>query len=340
LFWISPLAAVHTDRLISGNWDYSSMTFAYPHPLRSHYEISVSPEPRDEPLEDWQQRLYTEIQPEQAFVGAWAQQFLPAEETQVPRLALRLKGIFEEQFAYSLSIENHGDETPLRTFLFDHREGHCELFASAAVLIFRAKGIPARLVTGFLLPEMDREAGYYHVTQASAHAWVEVYFDQKWQVFDPTPASPLAQDQSFFSRQLSRWQLMFQLFFMNWDGLAQQEAFSLAWVWLKTRPWSMFLWLGMALVLGVLLMRLGRRPTEEERFLAQMRQRFGDRLPGETWQAFLKRTVQDPLLRSALGQWLALLQTRRYSREKGDIQTKEVRCARQRAQALLGRRPL
>lgn len=79
---------------------------------------------------------------------------------------------------------------PVLKFLFYTRAGHCELFASAAVLMLRACGIPARYVTGFVCTERH-PAGFYYAADFHAHAWAEAYDSQnrRWVPLDPTPAS-------------------------------------------------------------------------------------------------------------------------------------------------------
>lgn len=60
-------------------------------------------------------------------------------------------------------------------FLTEAREGYCVHFATAATALYRALGIPARLVSGFVV---ETEAGaWVSVTGKHAHAWVEVYLD-------------------------------------------------------------------------------------------------------------------------------------------------------------------
>lgn len=61
-------------------------------------------------------------------------------------------------------------------FLTVTKEGYCQHFASAATLMFRAFGIPARYTVGFM--SMSR-ADYQEVeiTGQNAHAWVEIYLD-------------------------------------------------------------------------------------------------------------------------------------------------------------------
>lgn len=87
-------------------------------------------------------------------------------------------------------------------FLFEIREGYCDYFSTAMVVMARTLGIPARWVKGFapgsyimdvpgLLPEellLDPTgAGTYTVRNADAHSWVEVYFQGfGWIPFEPT----------------------------------------------------------------------------------------------------------------------------------------------------------
>ena len=76
-------------------------------------------------------------------------------------------------------------------FLQQSRQGYCVHFASAAVLLLRTVGIPARYVTGYAV---SGEAGQWNpVTEDDAHAWVEYYVDGLgWRPLDPTPASRTA----------------------------------------------------------------------------------------------------------------------------------------------------
>ncbi|MBY0010619.1 transglutaminase-like domain-containing protein, partial [Paenibacillus typhae] len=76
-------------------------------------------------------------------------------------------------------------------FLFTAKQGYCVHFASAMTVLLRSSGIPARYVQGYGPGTPER--GRYLVTQADAHAWVEVYFPGAgWVAFDPTPGAGLA----------------------------------------------------------------------------------------------------------------------------------------------------
>ncbi len=70
------------------------------------------------------------------------------------------------------------------TFLFDTREGYCVQFASAAVMLLRSMGIPARYAEGYIADTYARTQGddaaaryTSTVRDYNAHAWIEVYYD-------------------------------------------------------------------------------------------------------------------------------------------------------------------
>ncbi len=72
-------------------------------------------------------------------------------------------------------------------FLFETRLGFCEHYASAFVVLMRAVGIPARVVTGYQGGEVNPVDGYLTVRQSDAHAWAEVWLPGRgWKRVDPT----------------------------------------------------------------------------------------------------------------------------------------------------------
>ena len=74
-------------------------------------------------------------------------------------------------------------------FWFDRKEGFCEHIASSFVLLMRALGVPARIVTGYQGGEVNSVDGYWTVRQSDAHAWSEVWLaGQGWVRVDPTSA--------------------------------------------------------------------------------------------------------------------------------------------------------
>lgn len=74
-------------------------------------------------------------------------------------------------------------------FWFDTKAGFCEHISSAFVILLRAAGVPARIVTGFQGGERNPVDGYWVVRNADAHAWAEVWYaDRGWVRVDPTGA--------------------------------------------------------------------------------------------------------------------------------------------------------
>jgi transglutaminase-like putative cysteine protease len=92
-------------------------------------------------------------------------------------------------------------------FLFDLKQGFCNYYASAEVILLRSIGIPARMAVGYArgeasIPEDALRVGgsrpsfegdvppqrlTYTVRQRDAHAWPEVYFPEYgWVEFEPT----------------------------------------------------------------------------------------------------------------------------------------------------------
>lgn len=92
-----------------------------------------------------------------------------------------------EPFVYTLSPPTLG-ANGLDQFLFETRRGFCEHYASAFVVLLRAAGVPARVVTGYQGGEMNPRGNYMIVRQSDAHAWAEVLLDNRWQRYDPTAA--------------------------------------------------------------------------------------------------------------------------------------------------------
>ena len=109
----------------------------------------------------------------------------------------------EDDYDKALAIENWirdnctytqtpGDAPGDRDFLsyfLETREGYCTYYATAMTLMARMAGLPARYVTGYGLKQADRvkDTTSYVATNATAHAWSQVYFyGVGWVDFDPT----------------------------------------------------------------------------------------------------------------------------------------------------------
>jgi len=94
----------------------------------------------------------------------------------------------QQPYVYTLNPAPLGRDG-MDDFLFDTREGYCEHYASAFVLLMRAAGVPARVVTGYQGGLRNRLGDYLLVRQSDAHAWAEVWIeDRGWIMVDPTAA--------------------------------------------------------------------------------------------------------------------------------------------------------
>ena len=72
-------------------------------------------------------------------------------------------------------------------FLTESRRGYCMHFATAATLMLRALGVPARYVAGYVADVPS--SGHVNVPDSAAHAWVEIYLaGYGWEPVEVTPA--------------------------------------------------------------------------------------------------------------------------------------------------------
>lgn len=78
----------------------------------------------------------------------------------------------------------------VRWFLEESDTGYCTHYASAATVLLRALGVPARLVSGYTVRVVQGVPTT--VTADKAHAWVEYLDPQRgWTVLDPTPGEAI-----------------------------------------------------------------------------------------------------------------------------------------------------
>jgi len=131
--------------------------------------------------------------------------------------ARRIENHLMRSYGYTLDFAGRSADNPIEDFLFRYKSGQCEYFASSMVLMLRAQGIPARLVTGFLGGEFNPFEGYFIVRDSNAHAWVEAYLPEEggWRIFDPTPPAGRPEGGSEGLSLLARQAWDFMLF--RWD---------------------------------------------------------------------------------------------------------------------------
>ncbi|TFH34652.1 MAG: hypothetical protein E4G99_09075, partial [Anaerolineales bacterium] len=84
------------------------------------------------------------------------------------------------------------DSEPIDWFLFEHRIGFCNYYASAEVILLRTLGIPARMGAGYAHGDYNISEKVYEVSGEDSHAWPEVFFPGVgWVEFEPTVSEPV-----------------------------------------------------------------------------------------------------------------------------------------------------
>jgi transglutaminase-like putative cysteine protease len=93
---------------------------------------------------------------------------------------------------YSLEVDRPPlDQDVVDYFLFQAREGYCDYYASAMVVLSRVAGIPARLAIGYASGEYNEKTSRFLVRESDAHSWAELFFPGVgWIPFEPTAARP------------------------------------------------------------------------------------------------------------------------------------------------------
>jgi protein-glutamine gamma-glutamyltransferase len=115
-----------------------------------------------------------------------------------------LEHIRRAGFVYTLTPGVYGDDEgrhAVDEFWLDRREGFCEHFSAAFVVVMRALDVPARIVTGYQGADPLPQDGWTVVRNSHAHAWAEVWIEGRgWLRIDPTAA--VAPDRIRLSRSL------------------------------------------------------------------------------------------------------------------------------------------
>lgn len=93
----------------------------------------------------------------------------------------------EQSFYYTLSPPGLTRIDSVDQFLFETRRGFCEHYASAFSVLMRSAGIPTRIVLGYLGGDFNPYSQMLAIDQSMAHAWTEVWIENKgWVRVDPT----------------------------------------------------------------------------------------------------------------------------------------------------------
>ena len=153
---------------------------------RSHVDYRFQPE-----LDDTQQRAYRALpQGSNPRTLQLAAQWRAEAPSATPEqwVAKVWQQLQSGGYRYTLEPGLFGRDS-VDEFWFDKREGFCEHFSASFVVLMRALGVPARVVTGYQGGERNPIDGYWTVRQSDAHAWAEVWMPRRgWTRVDPTAA--------------------------------------------------------------------------------------------------------------------------------------------------------
>ncbi len=101
--------------------------------------------------------------------------------------AMDIKQYLDSHYRYSFHV------TPTRTnvvnhFLFTDKEGYCDQFSTAFIMMLRSLGIPARWVAGYAPGQYNAHDHGYVIRAIDAHSWAQIYIaPYGWIPVDPTP---------------------------------------------------------------------------------------------------------------------------------------------------------
>jgi hypothetical protein len=113
-----------------------------------------------------------------------------------PEFARRAGEWLKRHHSYSLSSTiPAGAGDPIVRWMASREPGHCELYAGSLVLLARAAGLPARVVTGFRGGSWNGYSNNFTIRNSDAHAWTEIFDEAAgaWLRADPLAVTAAAQ---------------------------------------------------------------------------------------------------------------------------------------------------
>ncbi|SNB78280.1 transglutaminase family protein [Kingella negevensis] len=158
-----------------------------------------------------------------------------------------LRYFSQQKFAYTLKPPVLLSSSPTDEFLFKTKQGFCEHYADAFVVMMRAAGVPARVVTGYQGGEWNEQGNFWQIRSKDAHAWAEIWLPEKqvWKRYDPTAAvsitrveggldsalpaeeiNELVSNLGLWSRLTGKSQVYWERWVVNFDGEQQKNLFS------------------------------------------------------------------------------------------------------------------
>ena len=182
---------------LDGSYRPFSGTFEMDEPVRSYEWWSVLPQPSERDLnrarsvaDPTYTQLPANLDPR---IRDLAEQITSGHRTPYAK-ARAIESYLSSTYKYVLGKDSDKPPRPagfdaVEWFLFETREGTCGQFSSAFVVLARSVGLPARVVSGWMIsPTSNTQI----VRARQAHQWAEVAFEGiGWITFEPTaPGGP------------------------------------------------------------------------------------------------------------------------------------------------------
>lgn len=212
----------------------------------------------------------------------------------------------QQNFVYTLKPPILNQQNSTDAFLFGSKQGFCEHYADAFVLMMRAVGLPSRVVTGYQGGEYNPQGDFWQIRSKDAHAWAEVWLPEKqvWKRIDPTAAvsstriengvdlalpeaeaNELAAMRPFWQGWADQSRFYWQQWVVNYDDTRQQSLFAKL-GFDKVNFSSIFIILSIGLLLTLIPIRLWWQRSRQtdiqpmaEGFMLLKRRLLGDDYP-------------------------------------------------------------
>jgi transglutaminase-like putative cysteine protease len=188
---------------------------------RNMYDYWTDPTGSDAtPLNATQRVQLTQCPPQSERLQHWVET-LVSGETNSLAAARRLELFLKTNFTYDPGAPVLKRLNAVDEFVFEQKRGHCERFASTLAICLRMRGIPSRVVIGYIPRERGWGSGI-SVRFSDAHAWTEGYFDGAgWVALDATPAISMPDSSSLLRDWYEAADMAWNIHVVNFDSAAQ-----------------------------------------------------------------------------------------------------------------------
>jgi hypothetical protein len=187
------------------------------------YEYWLDPEPEVRGLGRRYSRALLNHPSQSARLEEWLETQLAGIDDPLEQ-ARHLEDHFIENFEYELGAPALDRLNSIDDFIFNERRGHCERYASAMGLLLRMRGIPSRVMLGYVPGCPNWLTGWVNIRASDAHAWTEGWFpDRGWVKFDATPRSEIDLTIGPLRELIDALDVVWYVNIVNLDSTAQRN---------------------------------------------------------------------------------------------------------------------